>query len=101
LLDVPVNKQNDDDILARTARAIELTEETLQELARIAVEGIHNGASAGAHAEAAERDMRNALRQLVRTERELRARAALKPEFDESSRGIAEVVPGPRADAVA
>jgi hypothetical protein len=98
---VPVNNRNDDDILATTARAIELTEATLQDLARIAVEGIHHGEKASAHAEAAERDMRSALRQLVRTQRELEARAALKSDFDEAPRGIAEVVPPPRADAVA
>ena len=98
---VAIGKPNDHSILATTARAIELTEEALGQVARIAVEGMHHGLEASAHVEAAERDMRSGLRQLIRAERELRSRPGLAPGRDARPEGIAEVVPGPGADAAA
>ena len=98
---VTTSKRNDHSILVTTARAIELTEEALGEVARIAVEGIHHGIKDRAHVEAAERDMRSALGQLIRAERELRSRPGLAPDRDARPEGVAEVVSRPGADAAA
>ncbi|MGO9489552.1 MAG: hypothetical protein ACLQBB_11050 [Solirubrobacteraceae bacterium] len=81
-------------------RAIEVTEDALGQVARIAVEEIHCGLEASSHIEAAERDMRSALRQLVLAERELRSRSGFAPgleELEERKESIGEVVPGPGA----
>jgi ATPase subunit of ABC transporter with duplicated ATPase domains len=55
-------------------RALQLTEDTLEHIARIAVEQIREGAESSSHIEAAERDVRSALRQLVLAQRESRAK---------------------------
>jgi len=54
-------------------RALGLAEETLEQIARIAVEQIRRGAESSNHVEAAERDLRSALRQLVLAQREWHA----------------------------
>jgi hypothetical protein len=64
-------------------RALGLAEEALEQIAHIAVEQIRNGVESSNHVEAAERDLRSALRQLVLAKREWRAPpgspAPLKP----------------------
>jgi hypothetical protein len=86
--------------LSTIARAIELTEDALEQVARIAVEGIHGGLDASSHVEAGERDMRNALRQLVLAERELHSRSELGADLEDRPGRIADVVPGPGSEAV-
>lgn len=89
------------------ARALELTEDALGEVARIAIEEIHSGLESSNHVQAAERDMRSALRQLVLAERELRSKSRARlsvderarPSVDERPESIAKVVPGPGSDA--
>jgi hypothetical protein len=56
------------------AQALRLTEEALSEVALIAVAEIRSGLEGSSHVEAAEREMRGALRQLVLAERELQTR---------------------------
>jgi hypothetical protein len=58
------------------ARAVELTEEALAQVSRIAIEEIRSGLESSHHITSAEREMRSALRQLVLAERELRARGS-------------------------
>jgi hypothetical protein len=53
-------------------RALGLAEEALEQIARIAVEQIRRGVESSNHVEAAERDLRSALRQLVLAKREWR-----------------------------
>jgi hypothetical protein len=95
-----VGKPNDQSIIATLARAIELSDEALGQVARITIEGIRSGHEVGSHIEAAEREMRSALRQLVLAERELRTGPGLGGHLEESPDGIAEVGPGPGADAL-
>lgn len=74
------------------ARALELTEEALGVVARIAIEEIHSGLESSNHVEAAELDMRSALRQLVLAAHERRARAgtrAVGEKAPESTRSSA------------
>jgi hypothetical protein len=94
-----VGKPNDQSIIATLARAIELSDEALGQVARITIEGIRSGHEVGSHVEAAEREMRSALRQLVLAERELRTGPGLE-HLEESPDGFGEVVPGPGADAL-
>jgi hypothetical protein len=61
------------DIAERLALALEETQEALAQVQRIAIEEIRDGLEASNHVEAAERDMRSALRQLVLAECELRS----------------------------
>jgi hypothetical protein len=70
-------------------RALQLTEEALEQVTRIAVEQIRKGVESSNNVEAAERDMRNALRQLVLAQRE------------SVGRGVPRVRLGEHADAVA
>lgn len=90
-------KRSDRDIIATMARALELTEQALSEVARIAIEEIHSGLESSNHVEAAERDMRSALRQLVMAERELRSKPGMRANVHEPE-GIARVVPGASSD---
>jgi hypothetical protein len=90
----------DQNILATLARALELTEAALGEIARVAIEQIHGGLESSNHVDAAERDMRSALRQLVLAERELRSRSETRTEPDDRADDIAEVVPGPGSGAL-
>lgn len=63
-------------------RALELTDEALNQVSRIAIEEIRDGLEASSHVEAAERHMRDGLRQLVLAEREVRARRPLKASLE-------------------
>jgi hypothetical protein len=90
------NKRGDQGVLATMARALELTEQALGQVARIAIEQIHGGVETGGHIEAAERDMRSALRQLVLAEREVQARSARRAA-EERAEGIETIVPIPTA----
>ncbi len=51
-------------------KAIEMTESALAEVSHVAMEQIRRGAEISSHVEAAERDLRGVLRQLVLGERE-------------------------------
>jgi hypothetical protein len=51
-------------------KAIEMTENALSEVGQVAMQQIRRGAEVSSHVEAAERDLRGALRQLVLAERE-------------------------------
>jgi hypothetical protein len=95
-----VGKRNDQSIIATVARAIDLSEEALGQVARIAVEGIRSGLEVSSHVEAAEREMRSALRQLVLAERELHSGLGLGAHLDEPRDGFADVAPGSGADAL-
>jgi hypothetical protein len=95
-----VGKPNDQSIIATLAQAIELSDEALAQVARITIEAIRSGLEVSSHVEAAEREMRSALRQLVLAERELRTGPGLGGHFEEAPDGMAEVVPGPGADAL-
>jgi len=95
-----VGKRSDRNVMSTMARALELTERALGEVARIAIEEIHGGLESSSHVQAAEREMRSALRQLVLAERELRAKSVMHTPIDERPEAIAEVVPGPGTDAV-
>ncbi len=83
-------------IIATMGRAVEVTEDALGHVARIAVEGIHRDLEVSSHIEAAERHMRSALRQLVLAERELRSRRPPIAGLDDAQ---TKVVPGPGAGA--
>lgn len=91
-------KRNDHSIGPTMARALELTEEALGQVARIAIEEIHSGLESSNHVQAAERDMRSALRQLVLAERELRARPPARAAPGERNDEVARVVHQERAD---
>jgi hypothetical protein len=93
-------KRGNPNIIATMGRALELTEEALGEVARIAIEEIHSGLEGSNHVQAAERDMRSALRQLVMAEREMRSKSGMRTNVDERPEGIAEVVPGPGTDGM-
>ena len=68
-------------------RALGLAEEALEQIARIAVEQIRRGIESSNHVEAAERDLRSALRQLVLAQREWHAPPAVsKPVADSAVR---------------
>ncbi len=92
-------KRSGQNLIATIDRALELTEEAVGEVARIAIEEIHSGLDSSNHVQAAERDMRNALRQLVLAEQELRSRSEARPSGDERHERIAEVVRGPGSGA--
>jgi hypothetical protein len=57
-------------------RALQLAEDALEQITRIAVEQIRKGVESSNHVEAAEREMRSALRQLVLAQREWSAKSA-------------------------
>lgn len=94
-------KRSNQNMVGTMARALELTEEALGQIARIAVEEIHSGLETSNHVEAAERDMRSALRQLVLAERELRHKAS-PPVLgrEERSDAVAEVARAKGSEAV-
>src|SRR5208282_297551 len=96
---VAPRRRSDRGIAATTARAIDATEDALGLIARITVEAIHCGLESSSHVEAAERDMRSALRQLVLTEREVRSRRALQDAIEaQRSAPVADLLPAPSAD---
>jgi hypothetical protein len=91
------SKRGDQDVHATMARALELTEQALGQVARIAIEQIHGGVETGNHIEAAERDMRSALRQLVLAERELQSRAAARRAAEDRPEAVQTIVAIPVA----
>jgi hypothetical protein len=93
-----IRKRHAQSTIETLALALECTEDALAQVARIAIEEIHSSLETSSHVQAAERDMRSALRQLVLAERELRSRAGVRPRLDEPSEGVARVVPGPGSD---
>jgi len=74
-------------------RALQLAEETLEQISRVAVEQIRKGVESSNHIEAAERDMRSALRQLVLAQREWETRSAPRIVVGEHTDVIAEITP--------
>jgi hypothetical protein len=90
--------QTDQNILGTTERALELGEAALGEVARIAIEQIHGGLEAGNHVDAAARDMRSALRQLVLAERELGTRSGQRAGQAAHPGDFVDVVRGLGAD---
>lgn len=57
-------------------RALQLAEEALEQITRVAVEQIRKGIETNNHIEAAEREIRSAMRQLVLAQREWQAKSA-------------------------
>jgi hypothetical protein len=72
-------------------RALGLAEEALGQIARIAVEQIRKGIESSNHVEAAERDLRSALRQLVLAQREWRTPPGPPAPVDEPFESISGV----------
>jgi hypothetical protein len=91
------SRHGNQNVIATMARAIDLTEQALGQVARIAIEQIHGGVETGNHVEAAERDMRSALRQLVLAERELKFRAAARRAPEELPEQVPTIVSIPAA----
>ncbi len=94
-----VGKRSSQNMIGTMARALELTEEALGQIARIAVEEIHSGLETSNHVEAAERDMRSALRQLVLAERELRAKSPPVIGREARGEGMADIPRAKNSDA--
>jgi hypothetical protein len=69
-----ISEAQETSIIESVVRAVELAEEALAQVSRIAIEEIRNGLESSHHISSAEREMRSALRQLVLAERELRSR---------------------------
>jgi len=74
-------------------RALQLAEEALEQVTRIAVEQIRDGIESSNHVEAAERDMRSALRQLVLAQREWRSKPAPRVRLGGSDGAIPGIEP--------
>jgi hypothetical protein len=72
-------------------RALQLAEDTLEQVTRIAVEQLRRGAESNSHVEAAERDARSTLRQLVLAQREWNTRPTVRIGFDEDADVITEL----------
>jgi hypothetical protein len=72
-------------------RALQLAEDALEQITRIAVEQIRKGVESSNHVEAAERDMRSALRQLVLAQREWNDKAAPRVRLGEQADVIVDV----------
>jgi hypothetical protein len=66
---------SDPRVVEAMERALQLAEDALEQITRIAVEQIRKGVESSNHVEAAERDMRSALRQLVLAQREWEAKS--------------------------
>ena len=81
----------DRDIAESMERALGLAEEALEQIARIAVEQIRRGVETSNHVEAAERDLRSALRQLVLAQREWQAGSRATAPLGEPTEGLARV----------
>jgi hypothetical protein len=73
-------------------RALGLAEEALEQIARIAVEQIRRGVESSNHVEAAERDLRSGLRQLVLAQREWQAASRASAPLGEPAEGVARVI---------
>ncbi len=92
---------NPNPIATTLARALELSEGALEQITRVAIEEIRGGLETSSHIEAAERDMRNALRQLVMAEREIASTSASRLGADgrlgaDARTRHAETTPGSR-----
>lgn len=74
---------NDSRVAEIMERALQLAEDALEQITRIAVEQIRKGVESSNHIEAAERDMRSALRQLVLAQREWHHKAAPRVRIGE------------------
>lgn len=72
-------------------RALQLAEDALEQITRIAVEQIRRGVESSNHVEAAEPDMRSALRQLVLAQREWHQKPAPRVRRGEHVDVIADV----------
>jgi hypothetical protein len=81
--ELPRGQRGDPD---RLALALQDTQQALAQVPQIAIEEIRDGLEAGDHVQAAERDMRSALRQLVLAEREPRRQTL--PRVNLSARPI-------------
>ena len=73
--------------------ALSLTETALSHVTRIAIEQIRNGLGPSSHVEAAERDIRSALRQLGMAAREHRPVRSIPASGDERSETIDDTPP--------
>jgi hypothetical protein len=71
-------------------RALELAEETLEQVTRIAVEQIRKGIATSNHVEAAEREMRSALRQLVLAQGEWHIKPGPRVRLGEHNDSVAD-----------
>ena len=89
-----MSRQSGQGVTEAMADALQLTDEALNRVSRIAIEEIRDGLEASSHVEAAERHMRNALRQLVLAERELRARRPVKASLEGKPEVVAVPEPG-------
>jgi hypothetical protein len=78
--------QSDPHVPEIMERALQLAEDTLEQIMRITVEQIRRGTEASNHIDAAERDMRSALRQLVMAQREWEAKSRRRATSDETAR---------------
>ena len=83
--------QGDEHVADILEQALGLAEETLEQIARVAVEQIRRGAETSNHVEAAERDLRSALRQLVLAQREWRAASVASASAGEPVEGSVQV----------
>jgi hypothetical protein len=83
--------QGDEHVANILEQALGLAEETLEQIARVAVEQIRRGAETSNHVEAAERDLRSALRQLVLAQREWRAASVASASVGEPGEGSVRV----------
>jgi hypothetical protein len=81
---------SDEQVIGTIAQARALAEEALALLARVALDEIHQGLEASSHLEAAEHDLRGAVRETVLAERDLRYKLRPEAEPDE----VVEVLPG-------
>jgi hypothetical protein len=64
-------------------RALQLAEDTLEQITRVVVEQIRKGVESSNHIEAAEREMRSTLRQLVLAQREWYTKSAPRVRLGE------------------
>jgi hypothetical protein len=90
LLEREVVRPSDEHVIGTIVQARALAEEALALLARVALDELHQGLEASSHLEAAEHDLRGAVRETVLAERDLRYQLQPEAEPDE----VAEVLPG-------
>lgn len=86
-------EQGEPHVAETMERALQLAEDTLEQITRITVEQIRRGADTSNHIDAAERDMRSALRQLVMAQREWQAKSSGRIEPVKPPRVIPEFTP--------
>jgi hypothetical protein len=83
-------RRGDSVVVDRLALALEVTQEALAQVQQIAIEEIRYGLEASDHVQAAERDMRSALRQLVLAERQLGSRSLSRASLSRRTTVIAD-----------